>query len=153
MAQPWEQDWSTPAKAAPANAAPWEVDWSSGPAATDEPPAEEERGLLRGAADLAIGVGRGAVQGVRMLSDVAGADNRVSSGLRSADEDRVNLMASLGATQVQIFRYLRLPGALPFMSNGMNASRKSCLVIAPAALLTVSLHAATGRPGRTRHQG
>jgi NitT/TauT family transport system permease protein len=41
------------------------------------------------------------------------------AGLRSADEDRVNLMRSLGATQWQIFRHLRLPGALPFIMAGL----------------------------------
>ncbi len=41
------------------------------------------------------------------------------AGLRSADEDRVNLMASLGASRWQIFRYLRLPGALPFIMAGL----------------------------------
>ena len=41
------------------------------------------------------------------------------AGLRSADEDRVSLMASLGATRWQIFRHLRLPGALPFIMAGL----------------------------------
>ncbi len=41
------------------------------------------------------------------------------AGLRSADEDRVNLMASLGATRLQIFRYLRFPSALPFIMAGL----------------------------------
>jgi NitT/TauT family transport system permease protein len=41
------------------------------------------------------------------------------AGLRSADEERVNLMASLGASSWQIFRYLRLPGALPFIMAGL----------------------------------
>lgn len=41
------------------------------------------------------------------------------AGLRSADEDRVNLMRSLGATRVQIFRHLRLPGAMPFIMAGL----------------------------------
>src|SRR5207253_1189043 len=36
-------------------------------------------------------------------------------GLRSADEDRVDLMRSLGATQLQIFWMLRLPSALSFI--------------------------------------
>ena len=41
------------------------------------------------------------------------------AGLRSADEDRVNLMRSLGATELQIFRYLRFPSALPFIMAGL----------------------------------
>jgi NitT/TauT family transport system permease protein len=41
------------------------------------------------------------------------------AGLRSADEDRVSLMRSLGATNLQVFRHLRLPGALPFIMAGL----------------------------------
>jgi len=41
------------------------------------------------------------------------------AGLRSADEERVNLMRSLGATRWQVFRHLRLPGALPFIMAGL----------------------------------
>jgi NitT/TauT family transport system permease protein len=41
------------------------------------------------------------------------------AGLRSADEDRVNLMASLGASRWQLFIYLRLPGAMPFIMAGL----------------------------------
>ncbi len=44
------------------------------------------------------------------------------AGLRSADEERVNLMRSLGATQWQVFRYLRFPGALPFIMAGFELS-------------------------------
>lgn len=43
-------------------------------------------------------------------------------GLRSADEDRVDLMRSLGATQMQIFRMLRLPSALPFIMAGLEVA-------------------------------
>ncbi len=41
------------------------------------------------------------------------------AGLRSADEDRVSLMLSLGASPWQVFRHLRLPGALPFVIAGL----------------------------------
>lgn len=41
------------------------------------------------------------------------------AGLRSADEERVNLMLSLGASNWQIFRYLRFPSALPFIMAGL----------------------------------
>jgi NitT/TauT family transport system permease protein len=40
-------------------------------------------------------------------------------GLRSADEDRINLMRSLAASQWQIFWLLRLPSALPFVMAGL----------------------------------
>src|SRR5690242_4501198 len=40
-------------------------------------------------------------------------------GLRSADEDRINLMRSLDASEAQIFWMLRLPSALPFIMAGV----------------------------------
>ena len=49
-------------------------------------------------------------------------------GLRSADEDRVDLMRSLGATQMQIFRMLRLPSALPYVMAGLEVAMVFSLV-------------------------
>jgi len=43
-------------------------------------------------------------------------------GLRSTDEDRVDLMRSLGATQLQIFWMLRLPSALSFIMAGLEVA-------------------------------
>jgi NitT/TauT family transport system permease protein len=43
-------------------------------------------------------------------------------GLRSVDEDRINLMRSLGASGEQIFRMLRLPSALPFIMAGLEVA-------------------------------
>lgn len=44
----------------------------------------------------------------------------VIAGLKSADEDRVNLLRSLAASEGQIFWLLRLPGALPFIMAGLD---------------------------------
>jgi NitT/TauT family transport system permease protein len=49
-------------------------------------------------------------------------------GLRSADEDRVDLMRSLAATPIQIFWMLRLPSALPFIMAGLEVSMVFSLV-------------------------
>ena len=49
-------------------------------------------------------------------------------GLRSADEDRVNLMRSLAATPAQIFWMLRLPGALPFLMAGLEVAMIFALI-------------------------
>jgi NitT/TauT family transport system permease protein len=49
-------------------------------------------------------------------------------GLRSADEDRVDLMRSLAATELQIFRMLRLPSALPFIMAGLEVAMVFALV-------------------------
>ena len=43
-------------------------------------------------------------------------------GLRSADEDRVNLMRSLAASRLQIFWMLLLPNALPYIFAGLNTA-------------------------------
>jgi NitT/TauT family transport system permease protein len=56
-------------------------------------------------------------------------------GLRSADEDRVNLMRSLDASPVQIFWMLRLPGALPFIMAGLEVAMIFALIGAIVAEL------------------
>lgn len=63
-------------------------------------PEAEPRGMARAVADTALSFGRGAVQGVRMLSDVAGADNKVSGALRTA-EDFIGGLQSAQAKQDQ----------------------------------------------------
>ena len=49
-------------------------------------------------------------------------------GLRSVDEDRINLMRSLGASELQIFRMLRLPNALPFIMAGLEIAMIFALI-------------------------
>ena len=49
-------------------------------------------------------------------------------GLRSADEDRVNLMRSLDASAAQIFWMLRLPSALPFLMAGLEVAMIFALI-------------------------
>jgi NitT/TauT family transport system permease protein len=49
-------------------------------------------------------------------------------GLRSADEDRVDLMRSLAASELQIFWMLRLPSALPFIMAGLEVAMVFALV-------------------------
>jgi len=50
------------------------------------------------------------------------------AGLRSAEEDRVDLMRSLAASELQIFRMLRLPSALPFIMAGLEVAMVFSLV-------------------------
>jgi NitT/TauT family transport system permease protein len=61
-------------------------------------------------------------------------------GLRSADEDRVNLMRSLAATPVQIFWMLRLPGALPFLMAGLEVAMVFALIGAIVAEFVGAQH-------------
>jgi NitT/TauT family transport system permease protein len=41
-------------------------------------------------------------------------------GLRTVDQDRIDLMVALKASRWQIFRYVRLPTALPFIFAGLD---------------------------------
>lgn len=49
-------------------------------------------------------------------------------GLRSADEDRVNLMRSLAASRRQIFTMLLLPNALPYIFAGLEVAMVFALI-------------------------
>ena len=49
-------------------------------------------------------------------------------GLRSTDEDRIDLMRSLAASEMQIFWMLRLPSALPFVMAGLEVAMVFSLV-------------------------
>ncbi len=50
------------------------------------------------------------------------------AGLRSADEDRINLMRSLAASELQILVMLRLPSALPFIMAGLEVAMTLSLI-------------------------
>ena len=49
-------------------------------------------------------------------------------GLKSADEDRLNLMRSLAASESQIFWMLKLPNALPFVMAGLDVAMIFALI-------------------------
>ena len=49
-------------------------------------------------------------------------------GLRSAEEDRVNLMRSLAATRTQIFWMLQLPNAMPYIFAGLEIAMIFALI-------------------------
>jgi NitT/TauT family transport system permease protein len=50
------------------------------------------------------------------------------AGLRSADEDRVALMRSLGASEMQVFTILRVPTAMPFIMAGFEIAMVLSLI-------------------------
>jgi len=56
-------------------------------------------------------------------------------GLRSADEDRINLMRSLSASRWQIFRMLQLPNAMPYIFAGLEIAMIFSLIGAIVAEL------------------
>jgi NitT/TauT family transport system permease protein len=57
-------------------------------------------------------------------------------GLRSADEDRINLMRSLSASRWQIFRMLQLPNAMPYIFAGLEVAMILSLIGAIVAELS-----------------
>ncbi|AQV95592.1 ABC transporter permease [Cupriavidus necator] len=50
------------------------------------------------------------------------------AGLNAADEDRVALMRSIDASEMQIFRMLRIPSALPFIFAGFEIAMMLSLI-------------------------
>jgi NitT/TauT family transport system permease protein len=49
-------------------------------------------------------------------------------GLKSAEEDRIDLMHSLGASKSQVFWMLRVPNALPFVMAGVDVAMVFALI-------------------------
>ena len=66
------------------------------------------------------------------------------AGLRSVDEDRVNLMRSLSASRWQIFYMLRLPNAMPYLFAGLEIAMIFALIGAIVAEL-ISAEKGLGR--------
>lgn len=50
------------------------------------------------------------------------------TGFKSADEDSVNLLRSMGASKLQIFRYIKLPSAIPQFFSGLRISASYAVV-------------------------
>ena len=50
------------------------------------------------------------------------------SGLNSADKDRVDLIRSLGGSELQVFTMLRVPSALPFIMAGLEIAMALALI-------------------------
>jgi NitT/TauT family transport system permease protein len=63
------------------------------------------------------------------------------AGLRSADEDRINLMRSLSASRWQIFWMLRLPNAMPYLFAGLEVAMIFSLI---GAIVTELISAEKG---------
>ena len=70
---PWEENYSTEGDSA-SSGKPWEQSYQ-------EPAKPKDPSIARSVGDSAIALGTGVVQGAKMLSDVAGADNAVSRSL------------------------------------------------------------------------
>lgn len=70
---PWEENYNTEGDSA-SSGKPWEQSYQ-------EPAKPKDPSIARSVGDSAIALGTGVVQGAKMLSDVAGADNAVSRNL------------------------------------------------------------------------
>ena len=57
-------------------------------------PKEPESGVLRQIADVPLGVAKGVTSGIRMLSDIFGADNPVSQALKGTEGYLNDLMSA-----------------------------------------------------------
>jgi hypothetical protein len=69
---------------------------------------EEPSGFLRQAADVPLGVAKGVASGVRMLSDVFGADNPVSKALKGTESYLNDLMSAQARNdQAEIARIMK----------------------------------------------
>ena len=51
-----------------------------------EEPKEEDTGFFRAALDVPTGIAKGAVTGVRLITDILGADNPISQNLRGVED-------------------------------------------------------------------
>lgn len=50
------------------------------------------------------------------------------TGFQSADRDSIHLLKAMGAGKVQIFRYIKLPGAMPQFFSGLRISASYAVV-------------------------
>jgi NitT/TauT family transport system permease protein len=57
-----------------------------------------------------------------------GLTSKVAQASLTADEDRVALMRSLDASEMQIFRMLRMPGAMPYIFAGFEIAMMLSLI-------------------------
>ena len=83
----------------------WKLPASSPFAKEDE---IEEEGFFRQAADIPVGLAKGAAQGVRSFTDILGADNPVSQSIRGVEDYLGNLMsAQAKEDQAEIARIMQ----------------------------------------------
>ena len=100
-------------------------------ARAEEPAPIEETGMLRSLGDTAVAVGRGLAGGVKALTDVAGADNPVSSALGST-ADFISSFESPGRAAERRARQTTIEEADQAGSLGRQiTSRLGALVEAP----------------------
>lgn len=55
------------------------------------------------------------------------------NGFKSVDEDNINLLRSMGATEMQLYRYLKIPSTLSYFFAGLKVSISYTLISAVVA--------------------
>jgi hypothetical protein len=103
------------------------------------PPAPApERSTMRAAGDLALQFGGGAVSGVRMMSDLLGANNAVSGTLRNAEDALQKLQsAAAQADQQQIAAIMKEAESKGFVDQVLAGVK--AFGVAPAAMVAQAL--------------
>jgi hypothetical protein len=109
---------------------------------------QEESGFFRQAADLPVGVAKGAVQGIRMVADAFGANNPVSSALRGAENYLGDLMSAQSKNDQQeiarIMKEAEDKGMLDQVVAGVKAFAVAPLDLMSQAFGTVGVTVAGG---------
>ena len=102
---------------------------------TAERQPKEKEGVLRQAADVPVGVAKGAVQGVRMIADAFGAENPISKNLRGVEDYLGGLMSAQAKDDQQeiarIMKEAEDKGVLEQVKAGIKA-----FAVAPVDLLS-----------------
>ena len=98
------------------------------------PAPEVEGNLLRETLDIPLKLGSGVLTGTKMVTDVFGADNAVSSGLGAAEEWLSNLVSAQSkADSAEIARIMQEAEDLGFM--GQAKAALNALTVAPIDFL------------------
>ena len=157
---PWEEDWEVQTATSPSKA-PWEIDWTAEEVAPTQqeqnnlapweqnwdqktpapvipapvtPAPEVEGNLLRETLDIPLKLGSGVLTGTKMVTDIFGADNAVSSGLGAAEEWLSNLVSAQSkADSAEIARIMQEAEDLGFM--GQAKAALNALTVAPIDFL------------------
>ena len=101
-------------------------------------PKEPEKSLDSSVLDVPIAVGRGAVQGVRFIADVFGADNAVSKALRGTEDYLADLMSAQAKADSKEISRIMKEAEDKGMGDQVLAAIKA-LSIAPVDLLSQAL--------------
>lgn len=105
----------------------------------DAKPKQEERsGVLRQVADVPLGVGRGALSGVRMIADAFGAGSRASEAIKGAEGYLTSLMSAQARNDEQEIARIMKDAEDKGMLEQVKAGFKA-FTVAPVDLLSQGL--------------